>query len=249
MRTGPPAPIGLISSCPASLTSRAGAPRDLPGPERKPRRAPYSNRCRSAADKPQASLHVRSMTAGGAELDDLATGQPGSSGQRTVSLPGTEPGARRAEIEFGDLRYFAAVAGESHLGRAAPRLHGTQLGLSQAVARARTRSRCVTSRKPPHMLIQEPRWGRTGPGQPGPVCHLYHRRVYRGRRQVVRAVRFQQPKPMADAAVTDCDLKVNANRRHARQSASWLLSTEARIYRGAHIGTAAGYPRPALPHG
>ena len=44
--------------------------------------------------------------------DPLATGQPGSSGQRIASLAGTGPGGRPAEIEFRDLRYFAAVAEE-----------------------------------------------------------------------------------------------------------------------------------------
>jgi hypothetical protein len=40
----------------------------------------------------------------------LGATQAGSSGQRVVSLPGTGPGGRPAEIEFRDLRYFAVVA-------------------------------------------------------------------------------------------------------------------------------------------
>ena len=93
-------------------------------------------------------------------------------------------------------------------------------------------SRCAMSKRPPRTPIQNDDAVRPGPRQPGPARHLYRRRVYRGRRQVVRTgclprlaataarrgwrtARSQQPNPMA-VAVTDGDLKVNANRRSGR---------------------------------
>jgi hypothetical protein len=61
----------------------------------------------------------------------LATAQPRSSRQSTASLPSTELPVRHAEIEFRDLRYFAAVAEELHFSRAVARLYITHFPVGQ----------------------------------------------------------------------------------------------------------------------
>ena len=93
--------------------------------------------------------------------------------------------------------------------------------------RARSRLPCRPTRHDPV---------RPGPGQPGPARHLRRRRIYRGRRQVIRTscqlrqaataarrswrtVRFQQPKRMAHGGYGPRP-EVSVNRRSARRSAA-----------------------------
>src|SRR3974390_1373967 len=68
---------------------------------------------------------TRSLTAAGSE----------PAGQHIMRLPGTAPDHPSASIEFRQLRYFAAVAGELPSARPPARLYISQPGLSQAIAR------------------------------------------------------------------------------------------------------------------